>query len=304
MVRSNWFFGNSCGHQVSYIQYLNLHIEKLYELKNEIISAMKTFLNIPDIEIQDVTQDRNGNYIVTAISTKEGGECHKCGNHINSPYGYSESIILRHLPIFGKEVYICIRLPRYQCINCPGNPTTTQKVSWFDRRSGQTKAFEKHILLSCVNSTISDVSIKENISYDAIIGIIDRNVDKEVNWGNIGRLDVIGVDEVSLKKGHKDFVVIVTGRIGNETIILAVLKDRTKSEVKKFFLSIPKRLRKTVQYVCSDMYDGFINAAKEVFGKKVRVVADRFHVAKLYRDGLESLRSCYDPRSLRPIVPT
>ncbi|CAK0767997.1 transposase [Gammaproteobacteria bacterium] len=102
---------------------------------------------------------------------------------------------------------------------------------------------------------------------------------------------MIGVDEVSLKKGHKDFVVIVTGRIGNETIILAVLKDRTKSEVKKFFLSIPKRLRKTVQYVCSDMYDGFINAAKEVFGKKVRVVADRFHVAKLYRDGLESLRS-------------
>jgi len=38
------------------------------------------------------------------------------------------------------------------------------------------------------------------------------------------------------------------------------------------------------------MYDGFINAAKEVFGKKVRIVADRFHVAKLYREGLETLR--------------
>ncbi|WP_295612420.1 transposase, partial [uncultured Lamprocystis sp.] len=35
---------------------------------------------------------------------------------------------------------------------------------------------------------------------------------------------------------------------------------------------------------------GFINAAKEVFGRKVRIVADRFHVAKLYRDGLEDLR--------------
>jgi hypothetical protein len=38
------------------------------------------------------------------------------------------------------------------------------------------------------------------------------------------------------------------------------------------------------------MYDGFINAAKEVFGKKVCIVADRFHVAKLYHDGLEDLR--------------
>jgi len=36
--------------------------------------------------------------------------------------------------------------------------------------------------------------------------------------------------------------------------------------------------------------DGFINAAKEVFGKKVRIVVDRFHVAKLYRDGFEDLR--------------
>ena len=38
------------------------------------------------------------------------------------------------------------------------------------------------------------------------------------------------------------------------------------------------------------MYDGYINAAKEVFGKRVKVIADRFHVAKLYKAGLESLR--------------
>ena len=37
------------------------------------------------------------------------------------------------------------------------------------------------------------------------------------------------------------------------------------------------------------MYEGFINAAKEVFGKKL-IVVDRFHVAKLYRNGLEGLR--------------
>jgi transposase len=141
-----------------------------------------------------------------------------------------------------------------------------------------------------VNSTVSDVAIKEGLGYEAVQGIIDRNIEKEVDWTTIDRLEIIGIDEISLKKGHKDFVVIVTGRIGQKTIILAVLKNRTKEEVKKFFLSIPKRLRKTVKYVCSDMYDGFINAAKEVFGKKVRIVVDRFHVAKLYREGFESLR--------------
>ena len=52
---------------------------------------------------------------------------------------------------------------------------------------------------------------------------------------------------------------------------------------------MPKRLRKSVKAICSDMYEGFINAAKEVFGKKL-IVVDRFHVAKLYRNGLEGLR--------------
>ena len=38
------------------------------------------------------------------------------------------------------------------------------------------------------------------------------------------------------------------------------------------------------------MYEGFVNAAKEVFGKRVKIVIDRFHVAKLYRSRVDSLR--------------
>ena len=38
------------------------------------------------------------------------------------------------------------------------------------------------------------------------------------------------------------------------------------------------------------MYDGFIYAAKEVFGTKIKIIIDRFHVAKLYRKGLDTLR--------------
>ena len=39
------------------------------------------------------------------------------------------------------------------------------------------------------------------------------------------------------------------------------------------------------------MYEGCINAVKEVLGKKVQVVVDRFHIAKLYRQGLDKLRT-------------
>ncbi len=38
------------------------------------------------------------------------------------------------------------------------------------------------------------------------------------------------------------------------------------------------------------MSEGFINAEKEVFGKLIKIIIDRFHVSKLYRKGFDNLR--------------
>ena len=73
-----------------------------------------------------------------------------------------------------------------------------------------------------MNSTVSDVSIKEDICYETIRGTIQRHISDAVNWDKIERLNVIGLDEISLKKGHKDFVVIVTSRdCDNITILVS-----------------------------------------------------------------------------------
>jgi len=83
---------------------------------------------------------------------------------------------------------------------------------------------------------------------------------------------------------------MVTGRLDDKTVLLGVLSDRKKSTVKLFLSGRPRKLRKTVKAVCSDMSDGFLYAAQEVCGKRVKIVIDRFQVAKWYRKGLETLR--------------
>jgi transposase len=103
-------------------------------------------------------------------------------------------------------------------------------------------------------------------------------------------LHTLGLDEIALKKGHRDFVVIATVRqLDGRVSVLAVLPDRRKETVKQFLRGIPGRLQKTIQTVCTDLYDGFINAVKEEL-PEATVVADRFHVAKKYRDGADQLR--------------
>jgi len=247
-------------------------------------------LDIPNVEIENIEINKEGDIIITVRSTVKGTRCHKCGRKITKLHCHDREITLRHLSILGRRVYIRICPARYQCTHCSGNPTTTQKLQWYEPRSPHTIAYEEHVLRELVGSTVSDVCIKEDLGYEAVMGIIQRHIKTEVEWSEIERLDVIGIDEISLKKGHKDFVTVVTARTDGRIIILAVLNGRKKSTVKAFLASIPKRLKKTILALCSDLYDGYINAAKEVFGANVIIVVDRFHVAKLYRKGLDELR--------------
>src|SRR5437867_3330106 len=252
--------------------------------------SFETPLDIPDVTIQTVETDRHGDFVITVKSTVEGTSCHTCGKKVTKVYGYDREITLRHLPILGRKTYIRLRPVRYQCPYCDDHTTTIQQLSWYTPKSPYTKVYEAHILLKLVNSTVQDVCMKEDMGYEAVMGVLDRHIQGEVDWKQFSRLDILGLDEISLKKGHRDFVTIVTGRLDDAIVILGVLPDRKKSTVKSFLSGMPRKLRKTINAVCSDMYDGFIHAAKEVFGKRVKIVIDRFHVAKLYRKSLDTLR--------------
>lgn len=268
-------------------RYLSRHREKERQAVHQIFEIP---LDIPDVTIENTATNRHGDIVITVQSTIEGTACHQCGTRITKVYGYDREIIVRHLSILGKKTFIRIHPVRYQCQSCAGRPTTTQQCSWYHPRSSHTKFYEEHILLLVINSTVHDVCRKEQVGYEAIMGIIDRHIQSAIDWSTISRLDTLGIDEISLKKGHKDFVTIITGRVNTKTFILGVLEDRKKATVKLFLSRRPHQLRKTIHAVCSDMYDGFIFAAKEVLGTKVNIIIDRFHVAKLYRKGLDTLR--------------
>lgn len=254
---------------------------------NQVISIP---LDIPDVKVLKIETNKASDYIITVESTLKSTQCRKCGREIHYLHGYDEEITLRYLPIFGHKVYIRIRPRRYRCNHCPDRPTTTQQMSWYEPRSPHTTAYEKHVLLESVNSTVQDVSIKEGLGYEAVMGIINRHIDTKVNWEQFEKLEVLGLDEIALKKGHKHYVVIVTARLNDgQVVVLAVLSDRKKETVKQFLQTIPEALQQTIHTVCTDMYEGYVNAAKEVLSEAT-VVIDRFHVAKNYREDVDALR--------------
>ena len=247
-------------------------------------------INLPGVTVTNVETDSQGNLTITVETTERSVACRVCGRTLMKRHGCDRPRELRHLPVFGKQCMIVYHPHRYICAFCDNSPTTTATPIWHKANSDFTVDYENHVLLELVNSTIADVCVKEQLTEALVLGIVDRYIAGQVDWNKIDAIGLLGIDEIALKKGYKDYVTLVTGKHNGKIQILAVIKGRKKVDIKRFLKSIPGRLKKTIVAICTDMYDGYINAAKEIFKKKTLIVIDRFHVAKLYRKDLDKFR--------------
>ena len=247
-------------------------------------------LDLPDVRVLEVSKTEERSWLIRVESTLKGTSCRKCGKKLTHFHGFDQPIRLRHLPVFEQPVYVELKPKRYQCRSCEGKPTTTQRLSWHELRSPNTKPYEKWLLRLGVNSTVVDVANKLSISEETVTGVLDRWITTKVNWNRWKRIEILGIDEIALKRGHKDYVVLITTPLSDRGVeILAVLPDRKKETVVKFFASIPIHLRNTIRRVCTDMYLGFVNAAREEL-PRAHIIIDRFHVARAYRHCADRVR--------------
>jgi transposase len=263
-------------------------------------------LDIPDVSISSAYLNEHNDYIITVESRQTCIMCQHCGCKITKVLGQGRQIELRHLSVFGYRTYIHLRPKQSKCSHC-ANQMTTQNLAWYQTRSPQTKAYDNHLMLELIGSTIEDVSRKEKVGYDAVEGAIKRWIDTGVNWDDFAELKVIGIDEIALTKGRKNFVAIVTTQqTDGHVAILTVLPDRKKETVKQFLESIPKRLRHTMETSCTDMWTGYANAVKEFSADhtevSIDVVVDRFHVAKNYRNCVDKVRK-QERHRLKKVLP-
>lgn len=246
-------------------------------------------LDLPNVNVLAVEVSERG-YSISVESTQQGTRCGRCGRKIEAFHGYNDWVEVRHLPILDRAVYIRYRPKRYQCPHCRGGPTTTQTVSWHTPGSGMTKAYEQYVLKALIHSTIEDVSVKERLSYDRVLGVMERCVAASVDWAAFNRLEVLGIDELAVKKGQRDYAVIISARLANgDLAVLGVLPDRQQATVQAFLNRIPEALKGTIHSVCIDMYEPY-RLAVEATLPQADVVIDRFHVAEHYMDAADAVR--------------
>ncbi len=252
--------------------------------------ALEELLALPHTRVTKVERTTDGAYHITVESTLSSTTCRKCGRTITASHGHDDWITLQHLPLLGHRVFLRLRPKRFQCPSCSDGPTTTQKLPWYRPRSPFTKALEEDLLRQCVHQTLVDVCLRAEVPYDALEGVLDHYLQAAVDWSSFAHLDTLGIDEIALRKGHRDYVVLITSRQRDGSVrLVTVLPNRERATLEQFLKHIPHRLQRTVLEVCTDMYEGFLGAIEAIFGPE-KVVIDRFHVARHYRDATDEVR--------------
>mgnify|MGYP001256220758 CR=1 FL=1 len=241
-------------------------------------------LDIDSLEIISQSVDHKGTIRFEVKSKAKGTHCHKCGKWCDKVYGLGETLTVQHVSILDKPVYLRICVVRYQCEECEDGLTTSERYDWMERKSKTTKALDAYINRQLIHSTVEDVAKKVRTTAEIVESALHRCIKHQVKWEDYKDLTTIGIDEIALRKGHNNFVVVVSCKNKDGDLsVLAILPDRFKKTIYTFLESIPNHLKASVQTVCTDMYDAFVEAACEVFGKLYRDQLDRIRIAEMKR---------------------
>ncbi len=99
-------------------------------------------------------------------------------------------------------------------------------------------------------------------------------------------LHVIGVDEVSRKKGHQYLTLVYD--LERKRLIW-VGKDREEETMNKFFQWLGKRRARSIKAACCDMWAPYLKSIRDHL-PQATVVFDRFHIVQHLNRALDDVR--------------
>jgi transposase len=223
--------------------------------------------------------------LIAEIEAVEGRlpRCGHCGRAVRGTKGRLRrrewrDLKLRHVPLV-----IAYRPRRVVCPDCG---VRVEKVPWADRWSRVTKSLARAVAELARRTDLSTVAEQYGINWKTVAGIIRRVVE----WGLARRwkrpLRVLGMDEVSRKKGHRYLTLVYDLERGE---LVWVGKDRTRETAHAFFDAIGQRRSERITAVSMDMWAPYVDVVR-VRAPNATVCFDRFHVVRHLGEAVDEVR--------------
>lgn len=232
---------------------------------------LESLLNIPVLRVHEF-QLGEKEILIKCESKSPTGICPNCLQSCTEVYKYYDRTV-RDMPVFGKQVHLQIKCRQFHCPTC--DRYFSERFDFVEPNKNMTIRLEEYLYKMCADISITQVSLKEDICWATVQSIYERYSSKELRKvDRFSRVRYLGIDEISIKKGKKDYACVLVDL--ERATVIDFLESRHKDFLINYFNQRGVAFCQQIEVLSSDMWDGFVGLTQSVFPNAVNVI-DRFH---------------------------
>lgn len=190
----------------------------------------------------------------------------------------------RHLNTMQCETTIRARVPRLKRAD---GSTEVAAVPWAERYTRWTLAFEDYavqVMEAC--SSLSAAADLLGLDWSSLRRIVERAVERGLSRRDWSRMDYLGLDEKSFRRGQS---YVTIGSDLDRGVVFEVAEGQNTEAAKAVIGALPPKQRAAVKAAAADMSPAMAAAVHSEL-PQAELVHDKFHVSKLLGEAVDKVR--------------
>ena len=194
---------------------------------------------------------------------------------------------IRDLSCGDTRMYLEVEIRRVPCQRCGG--VRQERPSWIADNPFYTKRFAFYVGRRCRASALKDVAKELHLDWKTVKGLEKQYMREQLRRIGIPGPKVIGIDEVSIKKGHT-YRIVVSDLLRHRPIWFGGY-DRSEESMDGFYRWLgPKKSRK-IRLAVMDMWKAFrASTLNPDHAPQTAILFDKFHVLRHLGVALDKVR--------------
>jgi transposase len=233
------------------------------------------------------SEDEGRQAIRVPLRPRKGNRpiCSGCGDR-GPGYDQLAERSFQFVPLWGLAVFFCYRMRR---VNCPRCGVTVERVPWARGKEQQTEAFAWYLTFWAKLLAWQRVADVFQVSWGTVFAAVERAVEWGLARRRLEGVQAIGVDEIQWQRGHHYLTLVYQIDEGCKRL-LYIGRDRTAASLRGFFETVGSQIAAGLKYVCSDMWQPYLDVLAACVPAAVHVL-DRYHLMAKLNKAIDEIRA-------------
>ena len=174
---------------------------------------------------------------------------------------------------------------RVQCRRC--GAVKREKLEFLLENALHTERFARYVGRRCRSGTIKDVAAELRLDWHTVKRLEKQYMTEQLKRAGNPRPNIIGIDEISVRKGH-DYRIVVSDLQKHRPIWFGGV-DRSEASMDEFYGFLGKSKAGKLRLAVMDMWKAFRNSTNR-HAPQAAILFDKFHVLRHLSEALDRVR--------------